>query len=234
MQRPPQISPRPQRPHPQQIIPHLLFALCQEASLLRQRGFWRPPPHALWHASTTLICKEYQAVAPVGRSQKMMSLQLSRVLPFLPSLVRTSACCVWLLMSLQPAMLLHMNSSCAADKDAPETQQPQRPLQDIVSIEGARVSATAPESVSVPFSGYRKAMVQSMTAAAKIPTFHLCDEINMTAILQARDTLRQHHISDHPLTTLPFLIKALSLALTAHPEVNSRLSADLSHLEVMR
>ena len=77
-------------------------------------------------------------------------------------------------------------------------------------------------------------MVQAMTAAALVPTFHLCDEVNMAEILKARDTLRQHHRAEYPLTSLPFLIKALSLALTAHPEVNSRMSADLTQLEVLR
>ena len=86
----------------------------------------------------------------------------------------------------------------------------------------------------VPLSGYRRGMVQAMTAAALVPTFHLCDEMNMAEILKARDTLRQHHTAKYPLTSLPFLIKALSLALAAHPEVNSRLSADLAQLEVLR
>ena len=73
-----------------------------------------------------------------------------------------------------------------------------------------------------------------MTAAAHVPTFHLCDEIHMTEILKIRDTSRLHHTADYPLTSLPFLIKALSLALTSHPEVNSRLSTDLTQLEVLR
>jgi pyruvate/2-oxoglutarate dehydrogenase complex dihydrolipoamide acyltransferase (E2) component len=90
------------------------------------------------------------------------------------------------------------------------------------------------ERYTVPLRGYRKAMVHTMTAAGRIPTFHLCDDVSMDAVMQVRDRARKLQNTTEPLTVLPFLVKALSLALIEHPEVNARLSSDLSSLEVIR
>eukprot|EP00884_Botryococcus_braunii_P011108 jgi/Botrbrau1/1999/Bobra.0052s0040.1 len=86
------------------------------------------------------------------------------------------------------------------------------------------------ESYDVPLRGYRRAMVKSLTAAAHVPHFHFCDEIRMDHLVRVRDSLRK--ASSQKLTFLPFIIKAISVALRQFPEVNSSLAEDASSLRV--
>ncbi|GAX85491.1 hypothetical protein CEUSTIGMA_g12907.t1 [Chlamydomonas eustigma] len=77
----------------------------------------------------------------------------------------------------------------------------------------------------VPLRGYRRAMMKSMTAVASIPHFHYTDEINVDAIMTIRSLLMSDStLSGKKLTLLPFVIKALSMSLLDHPNMNASLS----------
>lgn len=76
-------------------------------------------------------------------------------------------------------------------------------------------------------------MVHAMAAATAVPHFHLCDDVQMDALIATRDTLRAS-MQDMQLSLLPLLIKTLSLALTQHPQVNAQLSQDLSCLKLIQ
>lgn len=66
--------------------------------------------------------------------------------------------------------------------------------------------------------GIKKAMTKTMTQSLSIPTFTYSDDIDATATMALRKDLKTH-LPD--LTLLPFFIKALSLAMTEFPLVNS-------------
>lgn len=95
------------------------------------------------------------------------------------------------------------------------------------------VCDTTDTQAVIPLRGYRRAMVHSMTAATAVPHFHLCDDVQLDALIATRDTLRAS-MHDIKLSLLPLLIKTLSVALTKHPEVNARLGKDLHSLELIR
>eukprot|EP00892_Ulva_mutabilis_P005236 jgi/Ulvmu1/3084/UM015_0124.1 len=92
---------------------------------------------------------------------------------------------------------------------------------------------TAGADAIISLRGYRRAMVHAMAASTAVPHFHLCDDVQLDALISTRDTLRAR-MHDIKLSLLPLLIKALSLALTQHPEVNARLGSDLQSLHLIR
>ena len=71
----------------------------------------------------------------------------------------------------------------------------------------------------VQLKGYHRLMVQSMTAALKIP--HMCfgDELVVTDLVRFRQQLKAN--MDSAPSLLSFFIKACSMALTEYPIVNS-------------
>lgn len=70
--------------------------------------------------------------------------------------------------------------------------------------------------------GYQRAMVKSMTLAARIPHFHYVDEIDCKALVELKELFQEEN-SDPGIkhTFLPILIKSLSMALSKYPFVNS-------------
>uniref|UniRef100_A0A7N0UJ96 Dihydrolipoamide acetyltransferase component of pyruvate dehydrogenase complex n=1 Tax=Kalanchoe fedtschenkoi TaxID=63787 RepID=A0A7N0UJ96_KALFE len=74
----------------------------------------------------------------------------------------------------------------------------------------------------VPVRGYQRAMVKTMTAAAKIPHFHYVEEINCDALVKLKATF-QNENTDPAVkhTFLPSLIKSLSLAMSKFPYLNA-------------
>lgn len=83
----------------------------------------------------------------------------------------------------------------------------------------------------IPIKGYRRAMVKSMTKAAAIPHFHLCDDITMTKLMSTKAVLDDDMNSQGvKLTFLPIILKAISVALQGFPEINSMLSDDESEI----
>lgn len=75
--------------------------------------------------------------------------------------------------------------------------------------------------------GYQRAMVKSMTLAAKIPHFYYVEEMNCDALVELKTSFKNEN-SDPEIkhTFLPILIKSLSMALTTHPMLNSRFSEE--------
>ncbi|CAL0307221.1 unnamed protein product [Lupinus luteus] len=74
----------------------------------------------------------------------------------------------------------------------------------------------------LPLRGYQRAMVKSMSLAAKVPHFHYVDEIKCDALLELKTSFQKNNpYKDVKYTFLPILIKSLSMALTKYPFVNS-------------
>ena len=80
--------------------------------------------------------------------------------------------------------------------------------------------------------GVRKIMAERMSdAVATIPHFTYVDEVDVTALVDLRQTLKDTYASDElKITLMPLFIKALSLALNAFPILNSRTNDDFTEL----
>ncbi|KAL3158446.1 hypothetical protein ABBQ38_010680 [Trebouxia sp. C0009 RCD-2024] len=104
----------------------------------------------------------------------------------------------------------------------PPAKRPQPPS----SQQAAEEEALHPGTTIVPLRGYKRAMVKSMIAAGTIPHFHLCDELDMRALMALRNQIKGDSVLQGVhLTFLPIMIKALSTALEEFPLVNSSLNS---------
>jgi len=73
-----------------------------------------------------------------------------------------------------------------------------------------------------------KAMVNSVST---IPHFTYCDEIDLTDLIAIRLALKERYAKqDIKLTLMPFFMKAMSLALTEFPIVNSKVNDDCTEI----
>lgn len=74
----------------------------------------------------------------------------------------------------------------------------------------------------LPYRGFQRAMVKSMTLAARIPHFHYVEEINCDALVDLKASFQKENADpDVKHTFLPVLIKSLSMALSRYPFLNS-------------
>ena len=74
-------------------------------------------------------------------------------------------------------------------------------------------------------------MVKKMTEANKVPTFGYGDEINMDRMVSMRQELKKLGESyGIKLSYMPFIIKAVSLALLNAPSINAHVNEDCSEL----
>ncbi|KAM7485060.1 hypothetical protein LguiA_001069 [Lonicera macranthoides] len=78
------------------------------------------------------------------------------------------------------------------------------------------------EDKTLVLRGYQRAMVKSMTLAAKIPHFHYVEELNCDALVELKASFQKENSDPNVKHTfLPILIKSLSMALSKHPLLNS-------------
>ena len=78
----------------------------------------------------------------------------------------------------------------------------------MLAKQAAQEKELHPGSTIVPLRGYKRAMVKSMIAAGAIPHFHLCDELDMGALLALRNQIKGDSVLQGVhLTFLPVMIK---------------------------
>ncbi|KAI4227418.1 MAG: hypothetical protein L6R36_002439 [Xanthoria steineri] len=89
-------------------------------------------------------------------------------------------------------------------------------------------SDTAQTENIIPLTPIQSQMFKTMTRSLTIPHFLYTDELNVSGLSSLR-----HHLNTHPslpsqqkLSYLPFIIKALSLALDNYPILNARVDTD--------
>ncbi|WP_018981734.1 dihydrolipoyllysine-residue acetyltransferase [Salinimonas chungwhensis] len=107
---------------------------------------------------------------------------------------------------------------------------------DAANVEGE--SEPAPTTTSSggtrtePVKGIRAAMAKQMTASVQtIPHFTVSDELQMDALMALRNELKPVFAEQNvKLSFMPFFVKALSLALTEFPVINSQLNDDATEL----
>ncbi len=81
-----------------------------------------------------------------------------------------------------------------------------------------------PTMIEIPIIGVRRMIAERMTMAkSRIPHITYVEEIDVTAILEVRESLNNRFSDDRPkLTFLPFLARALALAIRDQPKFNAR------------
>ena len=84
---------------------------------------------------------------------------------------------------------------------------------------------------TIPITGIQRIMVQTMTTANLVPHFTYGEELNLDALSQLRDGLKPSlQAMGLKVSYLPFLIKALSLALRSFPQLNAHVNADCTSI----
>lgn len=75
-----------------------------------------------------------------------------------------------------------------------------------------------------PLTPIQSAMFKSMTGSLNIPHFLYSDTVNITALSSLRKQINASRDSERPkLSYMPFIVKAVSLALNKYPLLNARL-----------
>lgn len=105
------------------------------------------------------------------------------------------------------------------DKAKAETQLA-RPTEAARPV--ASVDTTQTEAVQ-PLTHIQSQMFKTMTKSLTIPHFLYADEINITALSALRRKLASDRAQPQKITALPFIIKAVSLALEEFPILNAKL-----------
>ena len=80
----------------------------------------------------------------------------------------------------------------------------------------------------VPLTPVQAQMFKIMTRSLSIPHFLYADEIDCTRLEALRNRLKAHPSESQKLSYLPFVIKAVSIALKDFPLLNSRVEDDSS------
>ncbi|XP_020228926.1 lipoamide acyltransferase component of branched-chain alpha-keto acid dehydrogenase complex, mitochondrial isoform X1 [Cajanus cajan] len=115
------------------------------------------------------------------------------------------------------------NPSTVLHTDSGEQLQGAEGYNYAVTTESYRLS----EDRTLPLRGFHRAMVKSMSLAAKVPHFHYVDEINCDALVELKTSFQKNNPSpDVKYTFLPILIKSLSMALVKYPFMNSCFKED--------
>lgn len=83
------------------------------------------------------------------------------------------------------------------------------------------------EDKTIQLRGFQRAMVKSMTMAARVPHFHYVEEIHCGALVELKTSF-QNNNPDPSIkhTFLPFLVKSLSMALGKYPLLNGCFNED--------
>lgn len=97
------------------------------------------------------------------------------------------------------------------------------------SVNAATVSAA--DRVE-PIKGVKAIMARMMVeSVSTIPHFTYCEEFDLTELVALRETMKQRYSTDEvKLTMMPFFMKAMSLALTQFPILNSQVNTDCTEL----
>ncbi|KAL8787157.1 MAG: hypothetical protein Q9213_002373 [Squamulea squamosa] len=89
-------------------------------------------------------------------------------------------------------------------------------------------SRTTQAETTLPLTPIQFQMFKTMTRSLSIPHFLYTDEVNVTALSSLRYQLNTYpsQIDQPKLSYLPFIVKALSLALDTFPILNARIDTD--------
>ena len=90
------------------------------------------------------------------------------------------------------------------------------------SVQTRNSNSWTESETSIPLTSVQAQMFKKMTRSLHIPHFSYADEVDVTNFSRLRGRLNQGNSSENKLSMLPFLLKALSLALSEFPLLNAR------------
>ncbi|XP_045465292.1 lipoamide acyltransferase component of branched-chain alpha-keto acid dehydrogenase complex, mitochondrial isoform X2 [Harmonia axyridis] len=90
------------------------------------------------------------------------------------------------------------------------------------------------EEEIIKLKGFQKAMFQTMTASLNIPHFNYSEEIKITKLYKLRKELNSISELGVKLSYVPFFIKAISLALSKYPSLNSTIDLEKETIKVKK
>ncbi|KAJ1824226.1 hypothetical protein GGH91_001614 [Coemansia sp. RSA 2671] len=141
-------------------------------------------------------------------------------------------------------LAMHSPAKAAAAATAPSaedsavTDEPRPPfVQANTSATASNASLASASAIvagedhTASLSPIQRAMFKSMTESLGIPHFRFKDEIELDALMRARQHINDHLLalgdaSATKLSFMPFFIKAASLALAKYPILNARVISD--------
>ncbi|KAF3795751.1 Lipoamide acyltransferase component of branched-chain alpha-keto acid dehydrogenase complex [Nymphaea thermarum] len=87
------------------------------------------------------------------------------------------------------------------------------------------------EDKTVPLRGFSRAMVKTMSMAAKVPHFYYLEEVFCNSMVKLKALFQKENADTNiKHTYLPFLIKSLSVALSKYPILNSTFNEEVNEL----
>ena len=120
-----------------------------------------------------------------------------------------------------------------------DLEQFKSPQQETTTTSSVPQSSTPTEDPveRVKLSNLRKAIMKKMVeSTSSIPHTTAMDEIDVTDLVEYREKVKHLFVDEHQvkLTYLPFVIKALTTALRAHPRFNCQLDEDKQELVLIK
>ncbi|KAG0423950.1 hypothetical protein HPB47_000310 [Ixodes persulcatus] len=132
--------------------------------------------------------------------------------------------------------LLQAPKEPVAATPKPTTAKPQPAAKPPVAAAAKPLPVTVIRSTQdrvEPIKGIRKAMARTTTQSLAIPHFGYCDEIDVTRLVQLRPLLKPFAESRGVrLSYMPFLVKALSIALHDYPDLNAHFDDKAENLTI--
>lgn len=94
------------------------------------------------------------------------------------------------------------------------------------------VASSVRADIVEPIRGVKAVMAKMMVeSVSTIPHFTYCEEFDLTDLVALRESMKAKYSSDEvKLTMMPFFMKAMSLALTQFPVLNSQVNADCTEI----
>ncbi|HLR13191.1 MAG TPA: dihydrolipoamide acetyltransferase family protein, partial [Burkholderiaceae bacterium] len=129
----------------------------------------------------------------------------------------------YLLQSRAPAAVSSPSASTSSTLPSPPSVPARAPAQP-VAAGPSLANHDEPADQDIRLGGLRRQIATKMqTAARSIPHFSYVEEVDVTELEALRAQLNQAADEDQPrLTVLPFIIRAMVLAIRQYPEVNAR------------
>lgn len=91
-----------------------------------------------------------------------------------------------------------------------------------VASTAERGQSETPGTTQVPLIGLRRKIADHLTtASSRIPHITYVDEVDMTQLLHLRESLATEHADQPRVSVLPFVMRAIVLAVAGQPQLNS-------------
>ncbi|MGP1721329.1 dihydrolipoyllysine-residue acetyltransferase [Shewanella frigidimarina] len=124
------------------------------------------------------------------------------------------------------------NATKAATSTTAVSSTSQVSAQAVSSVNSDTVTNVTASDRVEPIKGVKAIMAKMMVeSVSTIPHFTYCEEFDLTELVALRESMKQRYSTDEvKLTMMPFFMKAMSLAITEFPILNSQVNADCTEL----